>query len=465
MKKIGLIGVFLLLAALLFVCAGCEGAESEIETTEGRFTFLSNGDGTCTLTEFHGGKDLVQIPETSGEGEILTKIGNGAFATCSAMTSVQIPETVTEIGAHAFERCVKLSAVELPAGLQSIGSGAFEKCVRLETVVLPDGIEQIPNHLFNGCTRLRGVTLPDGLRSIGEKAFYECLALETLAIPDGVTQIGNKAFYKCKSLSSMTFPTAALGEEGEDDAVFGFFFGSVSNPAMGSPVPKSLQSLILTGSAPIGESAFAGAPGLKSVTISNGTEVIGAYAFKGCSQLTDVFFPTGLREIAQFAFADCTALTEAIIPKSVQKIGLGAFSGCKSITTVEVPFLGASSDPNERNNHFGYIFGAVSADYNHSALSAVSELTLKLTGGSEIASGAFLRCTKLTQIILPATLTIIRAGAFEGCTALGSVLLPEPAEWTIDGAAVSDADQPEAVAAMLTDTHLTDEWVRVAEEN
>ena len=80
-----------------------------------QFTF----DGT-TITGLNdagkakiaNGDTEVTLPETNENGEAITAIGAGAFATIG-MTKVTIPDTVTSIGATAFQTTA-LTEVTIP---------------------------------------------------------------------------------------------------------------------------------------------------------------------------------------------------------------------------------------------------------------------------------------------------------------------------------------------------------------
>ena len=67
----------------------------------------------------------------------------------------------------------------------------------------------------------------------------------------------------------------------------------------------------------IGNSAFKGCSGLKSVTIPNSVTSIGNYAFYECSGLTSVIIGNSVTSIGDKAFQDCSGLTSVTIPNSV----------------------------------------------------------------------------------------------------------------------------------------------------
>ena len=59
----------------------------------------------------------------------VTSIGLGAFRGCSALTSINIPNSVTSIGLQAFEGCSSLTSINIPSSVTKIGSSAFCNCI------------------------------------------------------------------------------------------------------------------------------------------------------------------------------------------------------------------------------------------------------------------------------------------------------------------------------------------------
>lgn len=149
--------------------------------------------------------DLERITLPNG----LTTIKEGAIYRCRSLESLTIPSSVTHVGKNAFRDCRDLTKVTFDQNSQltTIGNAAFGSCPALTTVVLPSGLTSISNMMFSSCTALTTVTIPSSVTQIEELAFYQS-GVKTIIIPDGVTSIDVEAFLNCKSLTSITIPTS-----------------------------------------------------------------------------------------------------------------------------------------------------------------------------------------------------------------------------------------------------------------
>ena len=84
-------------------------------------------------------------------GDGITTIGQAAFAGCSALTSVTIPNSVTTIGEYAFYGCKALTSVTIPNSVTEIGGHAFSDCSALTSVTIPNSVTEIGDYAFRGC--------------------------------------------------------------------------------------------------------------------------------------------------------------------------------------------------------------------------------------------------------------------------------------------------------------------------
>lgn len=66
---------------------------------------------------------------------------------------------------------------------------AFADCTRIIQVDLPERMRTIGDAAFEGCSSLRALVLPDKLEAIGDEAFRDT-AMTELTIPAGVQRVG-----------------------------------------------------------------------------------------------------------------------------------------------------------------------------------------------------------------------------------------------------------------------------------
>ena len=138
----------------------------------------------------------------------VTSIGYRAFASCTGLTSVTIPNSIISIGLEAFYSCTSLTSVTIPSSVTMI-VGAFGGCTSLTSVTIPNSVTVIGAFAFEDCTSLTSVTIPNSVTVIGTHAFYGCTSLTSITIPDSVTSIGQRAFGGCNLDTVFMMPTEA----------------------------------------------------------------------------------------------------------------------------------------------------------------------------------------------------------------------------------------------------------------
>ncbi|WP_416988306.1 leucine-rich repeat protein [Alistipes putredinis] len=131
--------------------------------------------------------------------------GGGAFQNCTALTSVVFEgDNLSKINLNTFNGCSALSSIELPESLEKIEYNAFDDCSALKSIVIPDKVTYIGEGAFFICTGLQEAYIGDGVTEIAAKAFAECTALKTVVIGKSIQRIGDQAFNTRSSWDQMT---------------------------------------------------------------------------------------------------------------------------------------------------------------------------------------------------------------------------------------------------------------------
>lgn len=125
----------------------------------------------------------VVIPDTvshDGKEYAVVSIGQEAFWYCRRLLRVSLPSTLRNIDVSAFANCSQLFDLELPEGLETIGQKAFKECRNLQTIGLPSTLRTIDRQAFCDCKMLNNVHLPASVTEVGEDAFKGCDHLTTV---------------------------------------------------------------------------------------------------------------------------------------------------------------------------------------------------------------------------------------------------------------------------------------------
>ena len=210
--------------------------------------------------------------------------------------------------------------VIIEEGATSIGDYAFASCSALTSITVPNSVTEIGNHAFSSCANLKSFTIPDSVTTIEEDVFYNCTSLNNVTIPDSVTYIGSRTFCDCDSLTSVTIP------------------GSVTELLDVFEFCNSLSTVtILPGVTTIGNYAFYCCRGLTDVTIPDSVTSIGSYAFAYCSDLVKLTIPGNIASVGDHVFVDSTSLTKLVFSEGTSELALdlGLFHSCTSLEDIE----------------------------------------------------------------------------------------------------------------------------------
>ena len=438
-------------------------------------TVIPNVVSSIGFSAFYGcsGLTSIEIPDS------VTEIDWYAFYGCSGLTAIEIPNSVTSIGYYTFEHCSSLTSIELPNSVTSIGGSAFEYCTSLTSIELPNSVASIGNGAFHGCSSLTAIKIPNLVTSIGYAMFYCCYSLASIEIPNSLTFIDDWAFAECTSLTSMTV-WADNPPVIEGDYVFYYMNKAITiyvpcgtieayQNAIGwneYPNKKSMCSgeVVVTvnpseGGTVTGEGYYNGGdlciltatpnPGFSFGNwTENGVGISrdSVFSFPAypttivanfCSHNPIVFADANVKTICvslwdtnddgELSYAEAAAVTnlgnafrnnssissfdELQYFIGLTSIGGGTFYRCTSLTSIEIPNSVTSIDGGILNGAFMFCYGLTSIEIPNSVIF--------------IGQSAFESCTGLTSIEIPNSVTYIGDQAFQDCRSLTSIVIPQ----------------------------------------
>lgn len=219
-----------------------ENEDAEIQTvasTEPGFSNTFDGskwiitkkdDGTLKIEKYLGKDTSPVFPQGASE------IGIGAFAGCSTLNSLAIPDGIKVIAAYSFEGS-SLTSIVIPGSVELIGEGAFEGCKNLSSVILQEGIKCIDENAFNECSSLSSILIPGSVLELYE-AFQWCTNLSSVIFEqaredvEASIYIGGNVFNGCINLQSVRM-------QGSEYEIDGDMFEGCPNVVIHAPKGSS----------------------------------------------------------------------------------------------------------------------------------------------------------------------------------------------------------------------------------
>ena len=216
-------------------------------------------------------------------------------------------------------------------------------------------------------------------------------ATGAIRIPDGVTEIAANCF--CTP--------------GEEDPYGG---GYPSDPVSNT----NITSVDLNGVTKIGDNAFNGCTGLKSIKAPK-LESVGSHSFEGCTALEALELPM-IKTIGERAFENANALTTLSLGKSLESIVGNPFQSSTSLTSLTLEegcanYLAAEGALISRaDGVLCVLAGGVQKVTLGEECKAIGDNAifgckalerLELPYVKEIGTNAFVNCTKLAELYLP----------------------------------------------------------------
>lgn len=283
-------------------------------------------------------------------GNKIASVGAGAFAGCTALQNITLPEAITVVEPNTFAGCTALTQVKLGQAVTSVGELAFFN-TGLAGIDIPATVKSIGANAFQSSKLSGTLTLPEALTAIGSQAFAGT-QLSSISIPATVTSIGNAAFAPIETLAEIKVATGNAAFKVDNGMLLsadgtrllvtahrGNIGTALSNAAITAVDDYGLAfspytSVSLPALQSIGNYGFAGAK-IKNFTLKKEVAV-GLNAFNNAA-LEEVIVEEGRNEIAQGMFANCAKLHKVTLPASTTNMMKDCFIGCTALEEMEIP--------------------------------------------------------------------------------------------------------------------------------
>ena len=324
------------------------------------------------------------------------------------MESVDLSQIQTaSISNYAFENSSNLRKIDLDANgnLKSIGHHAFAGCSSLESITIPDSItaftkdSTIYSYAFSGCSSLEKIEFPDDVVELGAQVIMGCNSLKSVVLPKWFPyNVDNYAesyrripiISKCPLLASLTLPVFTAVKQNadgemenvtvakfdyrmiselpsltefllpkEDDnrqytAVDGVLYSSDKKTIVRVPYgikefrglaentlvkhhafyQNNIENVDFAGEiVEIGESAFEEST-VGTVNVKDGLKTIKDNAFSHAEKLSIINLNEGLLDLGREIFGNCKSLRKLIIPSTVKELPVNMCYVCNNLEEV-----------------------------------------------------------------------------------------------------------------------------------
>ena len=405
----------------------------------GVYAFPRNIEGQTFTIRYHTGTISKNLLFNTDSRKVIieegiTKIGDYAFAYNERLSEIVFPSTLINVGNYAFYENRSYAEITLPSNTKTLGSYAFARGYQLALIKLPDSIETIGTNCFYRdedkmihpnvtiefyynkgviCANIldgqlmHNIIVDDQIFSIGDYAFANASNLTFVSLPDSISTFGSNVFKGNNRIKIII-----RNYDGKiDDEVY---------------KEKLLTAIdLIVDNTEIGDYAFYGSTGLKTLTI-NGASNVGDYAFSTCTGLQTVLVNDKC-DVGDYAFYKCTGLQKVTL-KNESNIGDYAFAECVNLNRVDIndsPVLGAYAFYNDNSMTTFTIQGEIYRINEHcfDTCKSLRSMQLPLTV-NYIGEYAFYDCNSMTSINIPLGIEKILTHTFYGCSSLKLIDIP-----------------------------------------
>lgn len=267
-----------------------DAVQASAEYSDGKFTWVLDGNGTLTITG--NNTELT-------ENEVSESALKNAGIDFSRVSKLVIGKGITGFDKYSMRNlktCIKELEINGDPGMK-LPEFCFDGLDNIENIVISGAVD-VPRYMFEECTGLKKVILKNGILSVGEYVFKGCSSLESVIFENvALKKISVDMFKGCSALSSIALPDSVTEIE-----KYAFF-----------------------------------ETGLRNIQLPEKLTLIGAYAFCNCKNLEQVQLPSQLKELGNGAFGSCENLTQIQLPSQLNKLGGDAFRDCTSLDKIDIP--------------------------------------------------------------------------------------------------------------------------------
>ena len=248
--------------------------------------------------------------------------------------------TVTELVLDAFAHCTEMTSITLPNSLKTIGI-SFNECTGLKSITIPESVSKIDGYAFMNCSNLDTIYFKPYLSV--PYTYYDYLGLISKDVLIYVPSILLDEYRAKWSEMTNIQPEPivinglyySIDVDKQNATVIQHPHEGGYDPLLNITIPETIDIYGMTLSVDsIAPDAFRYSEDILSISIPNSVVSIGEYAFYNCSSLTSVNIPDGITAIGDRTFFGCGQLTSIIIPASVTGIGSYAFANCTGLTSI-----------------------------------------------------------------------------------------------------------------------------------
>lgn len=270
---------------------------------------------------------------------------------------------------------------------------SFNDCSNINTVYFTQKAgAKIPANILSGLENVQYF----GVKDENGKVITEANTLGELNLSQTeYVGIEDNAFNGVSNIKSLVLPKTmeTLGNSA--------FIGTSISGTL--EIPGSVTS--------IGENCFSGVTGIDKLTIEDSSEnlKIGKSAFSKVS-ITSLDLSTRTGDVEVSGFDNCSNLSEVKLPSSCTKIGEAAFQNCAALSKIGTSLDGTNTLPDSIT------------EISDDAFNGDTSLTKIVLSNSlaSIGTHAF-KNTKLTEITIPNTVTVLGYGCFESDNSPGGL--------------------------------------------